>query len=95
MFLANIVLVQVNSSDTEFAIQSALKLMGDKVIVIVNTAIIVGLLIMLYTPLAEVLKLAPLSLSQLLLAAAIALVSASWYEVVKLVRLVLHKKEIQ
>lgn len=95
MFLANIVLVQVNSSDTEFAIKSALTLMGDKVIVGVNTAIIAGLLIMLYTPLAAVLKLAPLSFSQLLLAAGIALVSASWYEVVKLVRLVLPKKEIQ
>jgi len=41
---------------------------------------------MLYTPLSGFLKLAPLSLSQMLLVAAVACVAVLWYELVKVVK---------
>ena len=58
-----------------------------------NLGTIAGLLLILYTPLSGVLKLAPLSISQLLLAAEIACVAVLWYEIVKFIKLVILKKE--
>jgi Ca2+-transporting ATPase len=49
----------------------------------VNIGTIAGLLLIIYTPLNHLLKLAPLSWKQLILAAALAVVSVGWYEVVK------------
>ncbi|WP_094602830.1 Calcium-transporting ATPase 1 [Sporomusa silvacetica DSM 10669] len=93
ILVSNILLVQVNSSNTEFAIRSFIKLVNDKVMLAVNAGTIVGLLVMLYTPLNEFLKLAPLSCEQMLLAIAIACVAVLWYEVVKFINLVLCKKK--
>ena len=87
IFLSNVLLVQVNSSDSEFAIQSLLRLIKDKVMLGINAATIVGLLIMLYSPISGFLKLQPLSLGQMLLAAGIACAAVLWYEIVKFVRL--------
>ncbi|WWV71957.1 hypothetical protein SOV_33170 [Sporomusa ovata DSM 2662] len=90
--ISNILLIQVNSSNTEFAIQSFVKLVSDQVILAVTAGTIVGILIMLYTPLHEFLKLAPLSWEQMLLAIGIACVAVLWYEVVKFFNQVLRKK---
>jgi Ca2+-transporting ATPase len=84
IFIANVLLVQVNSSNSEFAVQSFFKLIKDKVMWAVNLGTIAGLFIILYTPLASFLKLAPLSLEQLLTVVGIAVVSVGWYEFVKL-----------
>ena len=93
IFLANILLVQVNSSNSEFAYKSFYRLIKDKVMVVVNVATIAGLFIMLYSPLNRFLKLAPLSLDQMLLAAGIAFVAVFWYEIVKFVKMVSAEKE--
>lgn len=93
IFLANILLVQVNSSNSEFAFKSFYRLIKDKVMVVVNVATIAGLLIMLYSPLNRFLKLAPLSLDQMLLAAGIAFAAVFWYEIVKFVKMVIAEKE--
>lgn len=85
ILLANILLVQVNSSNYEYAIQSMTRLIKDKVMWAVNLGTILGLVIILYTPLSSFLKLAPLSLNQFLLATLIAFVSVVWYEIVKVV----------
>ena len=92
MFIANMLLVHVNSSESELAIQSVLRLRRDKVIAAVNIGVILGLIIMLYTPVAEVLKLAPLTCPEILLAVGIACASVLWYEIVKIVRFFLHRK---
>lgn len=86
ILLANMLLVQVNSSDSDFAIKSFFNLINDKVMWAVSLGTIAGLLVILYTPLSSFLKLAPLSLNQLMLAAAIAIASVMWYEIVKLVK---------
>ena len=86
IFISNMLLVHVNSSESEFVIQSILRLRKDKVIAAVNISIILGLLVMIYTPVAEVLKLAQLSYQQIILAVGIACAAVLWYEIVKVVR---------
>lgn len=86
IMLSNLFLVQVNSSDHDFAITSMIRLAKDKVMWAVNILTILGLLIILYTPLATFLKLAPLSALQFLEAFGIAAVSVFWFEIVKLVK---------
>ncbi|MEG1869847.1 MAG: cation-translocating P-type ATPase, partial [Oscillospiraceae bacterium] len=86
IMLANLFLVQVNSSDHDFAIQSLKKLIKDKVMWAVNLGTIGGLLLIMYTPLCNFLKLAPLSFGQFFTVLAIAGVSVLWYEIVKLIK---------
>lgn len=86
IMLANLFLVQVNSSDRDFAITSLKRLVKDKVMWAVNLGTIAGLLLILYTPLCAFLKLAPLSAAQLLAALGISAASVLWYELVKLVK---------
>lgn len=85
IMLANLFLVQVNSSYTDFAFQSMKYLMKDKIMWMVNLGTIAGLLIIIYSPMNKILKLAPLSITNILLVVAIAAVSVLWYEIVKLV----------
>lgn len=86
ILLANVLLVQVNSSNSEFAIKSFMRLIKDKVMLAVNLGTIIGLIVMLYTPLSSSLKLAPLSLNQLIIAVVIAIASVIWYELIKVVK---------
>ena len=91
IMLANLFLVQVNSSECDFVIQSITRLAKDKVMWAVNIGTIAGLLIILYTPLCRFLKFAPLSAGQFFLAVGIAAVSVLWYEIVKLLKLICRK----
>jgi Ca2+-transporting ATPase len=83
ILLANILLVQVNSSNSELAIHSFKKLVKDKVMWAVSVGTIVGLIVILYTPLCNFLKLAPLCLNQMFIAILAAFGSVGWYELVK------------
>ena len=91
VMFANLFLVQVNSSNSKFAIQSLIHLIKDKVMWAVNIGTVAGLLIILYTPLHSFLKLAPLSIGQLFFAFGVAAAAVLWYEVVKLVKLINKK----
>jgi len=88
IMLANLFLVQVNSSNYDFAIQSITRLARDKVMWAVNIGTIAGLLLILYTPLCGFLKLAPLSAGQFFLSVGIAAASVLWYEIVKLIHFI-------
>lgn len=85
IFLSNILLVQVNSSNTRFAYQSFMLLIKDKVMWTVNIGTVLGLLVMLYSPINVYLKFAPLSAEELLLVCGISVAAVMWYEVVKLI----------
>ncbi|NCB52654.1 MAG: cation-translocating P-type ATPase [Clostridia bacterium] len=87
IMLANLFLVQVNSSSRDFAVQSMRLLLRDKVMWAVNIFTVLGLLVILYTPLSGILKLAPLSLYQMLICFAVAAASVLWYEIIKLINL--------
>ncbi|MEG1782512.1 MAG: cation-translocating P-type ATPase, partial [Oscillospiraceae bacterium] len=91
IMIANLLLVQVNSSEVDFAIQSFFRLIKDKVMWSVILGTIGGLCLIMYTPLCGFLKLAPLSAGQLFITFAIAAVSVLWYEVVKLIKRLLKK----
>ena len=71
ILLSNILLVQVISSDTEFAYKNFMRQIKDKVMWASILGSIAGLLIMIYTPLNGFLKLAPLTSGQMLLAVGI------------------------
>lgn len=86
IMFANLFLVQVNSSDSDFIYHSAKRLMKDYVMWAVNLGTIVLLIVILYTPVSSYLKLASLSSMQILMALCLAAVSVLWYEVVKLVK---------
>ena len=86
IMLANLFLVQVNSSDHDFAVQSMKRLATDKVMWVVNLGTLVGLFVILYTPLNAFLKFAPLTIGQFLIVLAIAAISVLWYELVKLIK---------
>ncbi|OPD38214.1 hypothetical protein AL714_04590 [Clostridium botulinum] len=83
ILLANVLLVQVNTSDSDFVIKSFIKLTKDKVMWAVNLGTIVGLIAILYTPLYGFLKLESLSLNQIIISASIAVSSVIWYEFIK------------
>lgn len=86
IMLANMFLVQVNSSNLEFAYRSMRRLIHDKVMWAINIGTVLGLGIMLYTPLSGFLRLYPLAAPQLMLALFIAFAAVFWYEGVKLVK---------
>ncbi|MEQ8155913.1 MAG: cation-translocating P-type ATPase [Clostridiaceae bacterium] len=83
ILLSNVLLVQVISSNTEYAYRTFVRQIKDKVMwaVILGTA--AALFVMIYTPLNGFLKLAPLSSGQLLLSVGISFLAVMWYELVK------------
>ena len=83
IIMANLFLVQVNSSNYDFAVHSMIRLAKDKVMWFVFIGTVAGLSLMLYTPLSGALKLVPLSAGQFFAAVGIAAVSVLWYEIVK------------
>jgi len=93
IMISNLLLVQVNSSDSDFAVQSFMRLLKDKVMWLVNIVSISGLLIILYSPLNHFLKLAPLTLIQFISVVGIAAIAVMWYEVVKLVNKIVNSKK--
>ncbi len=86
IFFANMFLVQVNSSSYDYAVRSFVKLARDKVMWAANVGTIGGLLIMLYTPLCQFLKLKPLTFGEFALAMCIGAGSVVWYEFIKLIK---------
>ena len=93
ILLANVFLVQVNSSNYAYAYQSFMILVKDKVMWLINIGTVVGLLVMLYSPLSGFLKLTPLTLSQFATVVGLAFVSVVWFEFVKLVKHLRHSKK--
>jgi len=92
IMLANLFLVQVNSSDHDFIFRSIRRLATDRVMWVVNLGTLALLAAILYTPLSSYLKLAPLSGGQLLTALVLAAASVLWYELAKLARKIVCSK---
>ncbi|MCL1965162.1 MAG: cation-translocating P-type ATPase [Firmicutes bacterium] len=92
IMIANSFLVQVNSSNIDSAIVSVKRLSKDAIMWLTNAITLLGLLIILYTPLNDFLKLAPLSAGQFLIVLGLAAVSVLWYEAVKYGKRLLLRK---
>jgi Ca2+-transporting ATPase len=92
IMLSNLFLVQVNSSDRDFVFQTITRLAKDKVMWAVNIGTVLMLVIILYTPLSGLLKLAPLTAAEFFGSLGIAAAAVLWYELVKLVNRILRAK---
>lgn len=86
IIISNLLLVYVNSSNTDSAYRSFLKLRKDKVMWLVSLITLFGVIIILYSPLSKVLSLSPLSFNQLGLVIIISIVSVLWYDLVKILK---------
>lgn len=84
IFLSNLFLVYVNSSDYELAYKAFAEFSKDKIRWQTSLGTIIGLLLIIYTPLNDIFELAPLSVFQLVLALGIASAAVLWYEIVKI-----------
>ena len=85
IIIANLFLVQVNSSNIDSIFKSVSLLIKDKLMWAVNIITFLSLFIILYTPLNKFLKLAPLSLSQICLSFSVGALCVLWYEIIKLI----------
>jgi Ca2+-transporting ATPase len=85
IMLSNLFLVQVNSSDRDFALRSIARLAKDGVMWAVNIGTLLMLAIILYTPVSSLLKLAPLTAGQFFGSVGLAAAAVLWYEIVKLI----------
>jgi Ca2+-transporting ATPase len=83
IIVSNLFLVYTNSSVTVPVVKMWKLVWKDRVMQIVNIATIVGLLLIVYTPLHVYLKLTPLPMGQFLIAFAIAFVAVFWIELFK------------
>lgn len=86
IILANLLLVQVNSSEKDHMFKCIKKLVKDKVMWVINIITIVALLAIIYTPINIYLKLTALSLKQVLIVVGISMISVLWYEIIKIIK---------
>lgn len=82
--ISNIFLVLVNSSTNDFVYKSLNYMKKDIIMWIVILGTIIGIGIILYTPVSKVLNLYPLSFNQLLIVLLISIIAVMWYELLKL-----------
>ena len=82
--VGNVFLVQVNSSEYDYAISSIIKLSKDRVITIINLLLLGIIGIVLYTPINKLLKLTSLSLVNIIVVIVISFIAVFWYELVKI-----------
>ena len=86
IMLGNLFLVLVLSSDTESVLYSLRKLAHDRVMWLVGLGILLGLTLILYTPLHSLLKLAPLDGVEVLAVLGISALSVLWYDLIKRIK---------
>lgn len=86
LLMANILLVSMISAHQESLWSYGKRMVRDKLLWIVLTTTVLAILLILYTPLHEYLKLESLSLYQLAAALVIALCSVLWFEPIKMIQ---------
>ena len=83
IMISNILLVQVNSSNNMLMFKSVISLKKDPVMWITIIGTILGLVVILYSPLASILSLSPLSFRQIGIVIITSMIAVLWYEIVK------------
>lgn len=86
LIVANLFLVQVNSSNSRLAIQTFMTLIHDKVIWMILGGTVVILVGLIYSPFNQFFDLAALSATQFSGCVIIGIISVCWYDLVKVVR---------
>ena len=85
LILANVFLVFENASDNEHIFHTIKKLKKEKAVWIVNGITVIHLILLLYTPLAGLLKLTALSFGEFIVMAILSMLAVFWYEIVKFI----------
>ncbi|MBN1045154.1 cation-translocating P-type ATPase, partial [Clostridium botulinum] len=83
IMISNLLLVQVNNSSKEYVYKSFSTIFKDKIMLLILIGTVIGIGVILYTPLANILKLASLSFVQIITVVIISVISVMWYEIVK------------
>lgn len=86
IIVSNFFLVQVISSEYDYAFNMVTKLLKDKLIVFINLILLVVLFVILYTPIRDIFKLTSLSIKNILLVVVISFISVFWYEIIKMIK---------
>lgn len=84
LLCANVFLVQVNSSEYDFAFSSIKQLTRDPVMWAIHILTFLEIGIILYTPFSQIVRVTPLTVYQLALTIVVAFASVLWYELVKI-----------
>ncbi len=93
LIFSNLFLVLINSSEKELSILQVKHFFKDKYMLMINILIIIGLLLVIYSPVNSFFGMQTLSLMQLFTSIALAFVFVFWYDVIKLIKnKVLNKK---
>ncbi|MBN1064609.1 HAD-IC family P-type ATPase [Clostridium botulinum] len=83
IMISNLLLVQVNNSSKEYVYKSFSTIFKDKIMLLIFIGTVIGIGVILYTPLASILKLPSLSFVQIITVVIISMISVMWYEIVK------------
>ncbi len=86
LVLSSILLVLVNCSEKETIITIIRRLKKEKGIWITNLILVVGLFVLIYSPLHDKFGFAPLSFSKLLISVVLSFAAVVWYDIVKIFR---------
>ncbi|MCL2424998.1 MAG: cation-translocating P-type ATPase [Oscillospiraceae bacterium] len=92
IMIANLFLVQCNSSDTDSIFTAVKRLYKDRVMWIVNIALVAAIVLFIYTPLNTFLRLAPLTAPQFFTMLGLGSCSVIWYEIVKAIKRARHRE---
>ena len=92
LVFSSILLVLVNCSESETVVTIIKRLKKEKGIWVTNLILLMGLLLLIYTPLNVKFDFAPLSLSNLLISFVLSLASVVWYDIVKIYRRLLKEE---
>lgn len=85
IMISNLFLVFINCSDKNYMYKNIKSLLKDKVMWCVVIGTIIGLGIIVYSPLNSILKLAPLTIYEVIFVIVVSAISIGWYDLVKLI----------
>ncbi|MDF2952417.1 MAG: cation-transporting ATPase PacL [Anaerocolumna sp.] len=95
IIVANLVLLLVNCSETEYTYQSIAKMRKDKGIILAFLATILLLFTILFSPVSNLLLLKPLDIIQFIIILGGAILTVLWYDFMKMIRNRAHRKLIR
>lgn len=84
--VSNVLLIQVNLSESDFITTNIFNTLKDKVMTLSSIGTIILFFGILYTPIGDYLKLTPLTFSQIGMIVIMSLLSVIWYEIVKILK---------
>ncbi|MEG0618338.1 MAG: cation-translocating P-type ATPase [Bacilli bacterium] len=83
IMFGNFFLVLVNATEKDSIFITLKKVIKDRTLIIINTILIIGIFLVIYSPISGFLKLTSLTLNQMIVVIASSFTAIFWYELVK------------